>query len=47
MRRIFWNFWTSFVGFPMVKLAPAKVLKFPVMIGIPLYAAIVAQGGSL
>lgn len=37
MRRFFWNFKTAFVGWPMIKMAPTKVLFYPVVIGIPLY----------
>ena len=46
MRRVFWNFWTAFVGWPIVKMAPQKLLKFPVIIGVPLYTTIVLQGGK-
>ena len=42
MRRIFWNFWTAFLGWPMVKMMPKNLLKFPVLVGVPLYFTIVA-----
>jgi hypothetical protein len=40
IRRVFWNFKSAFVGLPMVFLAPKNILVYPVVVGIPLYAAI-------
>ena len=40
MRRFFWNFTTAFVGWPMIKMAPTKMLFYPVVVGVPLYLAI-------
>lgn len=40
IRRVFWNYKTAFVGLPMIKLLP-NVPYYPVLIGLPLYFAIV------
>jgi len=43
---VFWNFWTSFMGWPLIKLGPAKFFFYPVVVGVPLVAVIYGQSGK-
>jgi hypothetical protein len=42
IRRVFWNFKTAFMGWPLIKDMPRHLLKYPVLIGVPMYTVIVA-----
>lgn len=33
------------MGWSLIKGAPVKLLKFPIIIGVPMYSFIVLQGG--
>lgn len=46
IRRFFWNFWTSFMGWGLVKMAPAQFLYYPVLFGVPIYTFSVMQSGT-
>lgn len=35
------------MGWPLIAKAPTKLLKFPIIIGVPMYSFIVLQGGKI
>lgn len=47
IRRIFWNVKNSFFGAGMLVLIPVQFMYFPVLMGIPTYAATVLQSGMI
>ncbi|CAD8064573.1 unnamed protein product [Paramecium primaurelia] len=44
-KRIFWNVKNSFFGAGMLILIPVQFMYFPVLLGVPTYAATVLQSG--